>query len=53
MNLSTKTRLTDIQNRLVVARAIREGRGMDWEGEVSKCKLSRLEWINSKILLYM
>ena len=53
MNLSTKTRLTDIQNRLVVARAIREGRGMDWKVGVSKCKLLHLEWINNKILLYI
>ena len=25
--------------------------GMDWEFEVSKCKLPRLEWISSEVLL--
>ena len=26
--------------------------GMDWEFEVDRCKLSHLEWINNKVLLY-
>ena len=33
--------------------ANREGwEGMDWEFEISRCKLLYIEWINSKILLY-
>ena len=29
------------------------GRGIDWELEVSRCKLFYLEWINNKVLLYI
>ena len=25
---------------------------MDWEFEVSRCKLLHIEWINNKVLLY-
>ena len=33
--------------------ANREGwEGMDWEFEISRCKLLYIEWINSKVLLY-
>ena len=47
MNLSMKHRLTDIENRLVVAKA----EGMDWEFWISSCKLLYIEWIN-KLLQY-
>jgi len=47
MNLSMQHRLTDMQNRLVVAKA----GGMDREFGVSRCKLLHIEWINSKLLL--
>ena len=26
--------------------------GMDWEFEISKCKLLYREWINNKVLMY-
>ena len=28
------------------------GRGLDWEFGVNRCKLLYIEWINSKVLLY-
>ena len=28
------------------------GSGMDWESEISRCKLLHLEWISNKVLLY-
>ena len=52
MNLSTKqNRLTDMENKLVVAKGEWEESGMDWEFGVSRCKLLHLEWINNKVLL--
>ena len=48
----TETWRTDMENRLVVAKGGAEGSGMDWEFGVSRGKLSHLEWIDSKILLY-
>ena len=52
MNLSTKRkRLTDMENRLVVAKGeVRLG-GIDWEFGISRCKQLYIEWIN-KFLLY-
>ena len=52
MNLSTnKSRLRDIENRFVVAKAEGGESGMDWESGVRRCKLLHLKWINSKVLL--
>ena len=50
--LWNRNRLTDIENRLVVAKG--EGRwgGMDWEFGVSICKLLYIEWVNNKVLVY-
>ena len=42
-----RNRLTDIENRLVVARG--EG-GMNWDLGISRCKLQYTEWINNKVL---
>ena len=42
----------DIENRLVVAKGEGVGRGMEWEGGVSRCKLLYTEWVKSKVLLY-
>ena len=47
--LRNRNRLTDIENRLVVANG---GRGMDWEFGIGRCKLLYIGWINNKILLY-
>jgi len=41
----------DIENRLVVAKGGVGGR-MEWEVEVSRCKLLYIEWINNNVLLY-
>ena len=43
---------SDIENRLVVAKGVGAGRGMDWEFGVSRCKLLHLEWIDNKVLMY-
>ena len=41
-----------MENRLVVAKEERVGGGMEWESGVIRCKLSYIEWINKKVLLY-
>ena len=51
MNLSTKHRLMDIENRLVVAKEEGVGEGMKWETGVSRYKFLYVEWIN-KVLLH-
>ena len=46
-------KLTDLKNRLVVAKREGEGgSGMDWESGVNRCKLLHLEWVSNEILLY-
>ena len=54
MNISTKQKQTqNIENRLVVANGEQGwGGGKEWEFGVSRCKLSYIEWINNKALLY-
>ena len=47
------TRLTDIENKLVVAKEKGgETWGGDWELGASRCKLSHLGWMSSEVLLY-
>ena len=36
----------------IVKAGVGGGREMDWEFEVSRCKLLHLEWINNEVLLY-
>ena len=36
----------------MIAKGEEEKRKMDWEFEVSRCKLLHIEWINNKVLLY-
>ena len=36
----------------MVAKGEGVGGGMEWEVEVSRCKLLYIEWINNKVLLY-
>ena len=43
---------SDKENRLVVAKGVGRGSGMDWEFGVSRCKLLHLEWKSNKVLLY-
>ena len=50
--LWNRNRLTNIENRLVVAKGAGCGRRMEWEFGVSRCKLLYREWINNKVLLY-
>ena len=52
MNLQNRNKHIDIELRLVVAKREGRGSGMDWEFEISKCKLLYLEWISNEILLY-
>ena len=42
----------DTENRLVVAKGEEDGRGMEWEFGISRCKLVYIGWINNKVLLY-
>ena len=53
MSLSTKLKqITDIENRLVVAKGERSQEGRDWESGVSRYKLLPIGWINNKVLLW-
>ena len=52
MTEMNRNRLTDIENRSVVAKGEGVGGGMKWEVGVSRCKLLYIEWINNKVLLY-
>ena len=40
------------EERLAFAVGGEGGSGMDWEFEVSRCKLLHLKWVNNEILLY-
>ena len=44
-------RLTDMENRLVVAKGEGEGSGMDWEFGVRRYKLLHLGWTDNEVLL--
>ena len=50
--LQKRSRLTDTDNRLVVAKGERGYGGMNWEFGISRCKLLYIEWTNNKVLLY-
>ena len=50
--LKTRNRLTDVENRLVVAKEEYGGGGKDWEFGISGCKLLHIGWISNKVLLY-
>lgn len=45
-------RVTDIENTPVVANGEGVGGEMDWEFEMSRCKLLYRERINNKVLLH-
>ena len=38
----------DRENRIVVAKGVGVGSGMDWEFGVGRCKLLNLEWISNE-----
>ena len=45
--------ITDIENRVVVAKAEGAGGQIEWTVGVSRCKLyTYIEWISNKVLLY-
>ena len=44
--------ITNLENRLVVAKGEEGGGGMDYEFGISKCKLLYIEWISNKVLFY-
>ena len=50
--LQNRNRLTDMENRFVVAKGEGGGNGMDREFGVIRCKLSHLEWISNEVVLY-
>ena len=50
--LQIRKRLTDLENRLVVAKGQGRGSGIDRDLGVSRCKLLHLEWISNEVLLY-
>ena len=50
--VQNRNRLTDIENKLIVTKGERGGNVMDWEFDVSRCKLLYVKEINSKTLLY-
>ena len=53
MNLSKdRNRLTDMDKRRVVAKQEQGGSEVDWQFEVSRCKLLYLEGISYEVLLY-
>ena len=45
-------RLTDTENRCVVAKGEGGWGREDWEFGISRCKLLCIGWINNKVLLY-
>ena len=45
-------RITDTENRAVVAKGEGAGGQMEWKVGVSRCKFLYTEWINNKVLLY-
>ena len=49
--LQNRNRLTDIENTPVVVMGVGRGSEMDWEFEVSRCKLLHLEWMSNETLL--
>ena len=50
-NLSVKQSIADTEHRLVFAKGMGAGGGMEWEVGVCRCKLLYMEWIN-KVPLY-
>ena len=45
-------RLTDVENKLMVAKGEEGGSGLDGEFGVGRYKLLHLQWISNEVLLY-
>ena len=54
MNLSKKQKHTHRPREKTCGcqRGLWGGEGLDWDFEISKCKLLYIEWMNNKALLY-
>ena len=54
MNLATKQKQTHRHGEQTcdLKQGVWEGRRMDWDFGVGRCKLLHIEWINNKVLLY-
>ena len=53
MNLSTKQKqIHGHREQTYGCQGEGEGRGMDWEFGIGRCKLLHLEWISDEVLLY-
>ena len=50
MNIFTEKKLTDLENKLVVAKG-EGGIEVDWEFGINRCKILPLEWTSNEILL--
>ena len=52
--LQNRNGLTDIENRLVVAKGKEKRVGMEWIGNLGLvgCKLLHLEWTKNEVILY-
>ena len=48
--LQSRNRLTDTEDKLVIAKGERGGK--DWEFGISRCKLLCIGWISNKVLLH-
>ena len=51
-SIQNRNKLTDIENRLVIAKGWGGGERTDWKSGNSRCKLFYREWINIRVLLY-
>ena len=49
--LQNGNKLTDTENRCMVAKGIGRGEERDWELLIGRCKLLHLEWMKNKILM--
>ena len=49
--LQNGNKLTDTENRCMVAKGIGGGEERDWKLLIGKCKLLHLEWMKNKILM--
>ena len=52
MNLSRKQKQNQGHREQTGGQGGGDGGGMEWEAEISRCKLLYTEWINNKVLLY-
>ena len=52
INIFTKRKYTDIENRFVVANRVGDRGEKDWKFGVNGGKLLCIRWTNNKVLLY-